>query len=95
MKKALKWTLIGLGGIFGLLLIVIIGIFIYLNYQGEMTTEQKNSIDIIGDLSHKTPNPEAFSGTIPDDKPEIYDDQKEPEKIPTGEVNIDDEDDDQ
>lgn len=53
--------------------LVVVGFFVYLNYEGKMSEEQKNSLGVIEKLKG-APQQENFTD-IPDVEPEIYDDR--------------------
>ena len=62
------------------------GLFLYINIEWPKTEEQKYSLEVIQQLDNDASIPSAFSGAIPDEVPEIYEDQLEPEKFsPQGE----------
>jgi hypothetical protein len=83
MKRVGKWILIGLGGLLGILVLAVVGVLAYINYEGPKTKEQKNSLEIIRELKNM-PQPTAFSEKLPNVEPEIYDDRRAKHTTPEG-----------
>jgi len=80
LKKTLKWVLAVLGCLLLLALLALGGLFIYINYEAPKTGDQKKSLQLIKDIGDEIPSPDSFSGDLPDEIPEIYTDQLEPEE---------------
>lgn len=80
-KQLLKWLLFAVGGILSLVLLIILGLFAYINYQGPKSQEQTDSLQVIKNLK-APPQPETFTNTeeLSTDEPEIYDDRTTKEK---------------
>ena len=92
MKKVLKWVLIVLGGVLGVVVLAIGAVFGWINYQGAKTQDQKDSLIQIQNLSAPV-RPGNFSedySDVPDVPPEIYDD-RHLDKQSTAEVKEEDE----
>ncbi len=90
MKKVGKWALIVLAGILGVVVIVLIGFFIWLNYDPTKTSAQQDSFDILKNLGSVKPpqnvatmeEPMAtveddFYGDDADENPEELDEEEE------------------
>jgi|GEM_PF-2068471 len=74
MKRVLKWLMIVLGGIVGLALLLVLGLYAYISYEKPKTPEQNDSLQMIKNLRNN-PRPETFSEELSTDEPEIYDDR--------------------
>ena len=77
-----------LGGLVGLVILAVAGIFIYLNYEKPKTEDQKKSLEVIRQLN-QTPTPRPYTGKVSEDVPEIYDDRKLPKGFSTSEGDPD------
>jgi len=88
LKKVFKWMAISLAILIGIVILAAAGFFIYLNYEGPKTEEQKDSLEMIRRLN-KAPAPRPYTGKVSDEKPEIYDDRKIPEGFSTSEEELD------
>lgn len=73
-KKKILYFAAGALSMLLLEVLVVIGFFAYLNYEGKMNEEQKNSLSVIEKLRSGAPQ-ENFTMDIPDVEPEIYDDR--------------------
>lgn len=73
-KKKIIYFLAGALSMLLLEVLLVVGFFVYLNYQGKMTQEQKNSLGVIEKL-RGAPQQDNFTADIPDVEPEIYDDR--------------------
>jgi len=87
LKKFIKWAAISFAAVIGIVVLAVAGFFIYLNYEGPQTEEQKNSLDMIHQLN-QAPALRPFTGKVSDEKPEIYDDRKVPEGFSTSEKQL-------
>ena len=54
----------------------VVGAYTYLDYEASKTIEQMESLRVIENLD-QPPSPNSFSGKVPDEIPEIYEDQLE------------------
>ncbi len=72
----------------GAVALIIAGVLVYINIEGPKTEVQKKSLEIIRKISNRPPGPDAFTGELPSQKPEIYEDRLGPESYSTPEEKL-------
>ena len=74
MKQLSKYILVFLAGAISMLLLMVLVLFIYINYEGPMTEEQEDSLNKIQQQQGPA-QPLSTAEVMPDVVPDIYDDR--------------------
>ena len=74
MKQFSKYILVFMAGAISMLLLMIVALFVYINWEGPKTEEQEESLDMIQQQQGPA-QPGNTTEVLPDVEPDIYDDR--------------------